>query len=58
MFDIELDDLVDMMVHRCCYCEFIKAGMCSQKDGCYQGIKKFLVKEFGKDEVCDEDKDE
>ena len=48
--NIELDSLVDMMVHRCCYCEFIKAGMCSQKDGCYQGIKKFLVKEFGKDE--------
>lgn len=54
MVNIELDDLVDMMVHKCHYCSFIEAGQCSQNNGCRKGIETFLKKEFGiKDEVCD-----
>ena len=59
MFDIELDDLVDMMVHPCRYCTFIEAGQCSAHKGCEQGVREFLIKEFNlKDEVCDEDEGE
>lgn len=54
MIDIELNDLIDMMIHKCHYCDFIEEGQCSQNDGCKRGIKEHLKEKFGlKDEICD-----
>lgn len=52
MISVELDKLVDMMAHPCHHCTFfIEAGLCPADNGCKQGIKKQLKKEFGlKDE--------
>ena len=47
MIKIELDELVDMMIHTCNYCAFIEEGQCSQNDGCERGIKEYLKEEFG-----------
>ena len=49
MINVELDELVDMMVHPCNYCAFIEAGQCSKKNGCEQGIKRYLKEELNWD---------
>lgn len=50
MFTLEVEKLVNMMVHPCDYCEF-SAGRCSEKNGCEIGIKEFLEKNGLGDEV-------
>ena len=41
--EVSIDELAEMMAHKCRYCEFVEPGQCSQKDGCIRGIKKYLT---------------
>lgn len=52
MISVELDDLVDMMVHPCRYCSYLEPGQCSEQGGCSNGVRAYLKDKF-KDEIRD-----
>ena len=40
--EVNIDELVKMMVHKCWFCEF-EEGQCSSRGGCERGIRKYLA---------------